>query len=414
MPIFEYKAFDRSGGQRGGIIDADSPRDARTKLRGDGVHVVDIRLMGSKGSGGKDDPKSGKAAAPRFSMRRVDPGELNMATRQLGTLLKAGITIADALKALIDQVDSRDFERVFRDVREKVTQGETLGEAFSHHPNYFSDLYVNMVKAGEASGHLDEILGRLSEFLTKQNRLKNKVTSALTYPIVMIIVGVLVVAVLMTVVVPNLTQLFSKVGKALPAATEILIAVSKFFEKFWWTLPVGCFLLWALRRATLATADGRLRYDRLMMRFPVVGDLIRKSAINRFARTMSILLKSGIPVLEALTIVKDVVQNAVISKTLGEVHDSIVEGSDIATPLQASGVFPSMVGYMIATGEQSGQLEDILTKISEAYDEEVEVATQRLTAVLEPAIIVVLACIVGFVVLAIVLPLLQMGSLARG
>jgi general secretion pathway protein F len=416
MPIFEYKAFDRSGAQRGGIIDADSPRDARTKLRGDGIHVVDIRPMAGKGGGkgGKDDdaPKQGLMA--RLSARSVDPNELNMATRQLGTLLKAGITVADALKALIDQVESRDFERVFRDVREKVTQGETLGEALAHHPDYFSDLYVNMVKAGEASGHLDEILGRLADFLTKQNRLKNKVKSALTYPIVMIVVGVLVVVVLMTVVVPNLVQLFSKVGKALPAATEILIAVSKFFERYWWTLLAGGFLLWALRRATLATADGRLRYDRMMMKFPVVGDLIRKSAINRFARTTSILLKSGIPVLEALKIVREVVQNAVIAKTLGEVHDSIVEGSDIATPLKASGVFPSMVGYMIATGEQSGQLEDILSKISDAYDEEVEVATQRLTAVLEPAIILVLAVIVGFVVLAIVLPLLQMGSLARG
>jgi general secretion pathway protein F len=413
MPIFEYKAFDRTGSQRGGIIDADSPRDARAKLRQDGVHVVDIRQMGEKGGPGKDG-KDGKPAGAGFSLRRVDPNELCMATRQLGTLLKAGITVADALKALIDQVESRDFERVFRDVREKVTQGETLGEALAHHPNYFSDLYVNMVKAGEASGHLDEILGRLAEFLTKQNRLKNKVTSALTYPIVMIVVGVLVVMVLMTVVVPNLVQLFKKVGKSLPAATEILIAVSKFFESYWWTTILFVALVWLLRKATLATPEGRLRYDRMLMRFPAVGDLVRKAAINRFARTMSILLKSGIPVLEALKIVRDVVQNSVISKTLGEVHDSIVEGSDIATPLQASGVFPSMVGYMIATGEQSGQLEDILTKISESYDEEVEVATQRLTAVLEPLIIVALACIVGFVVLAIVLPLLQMGSLARG
>jgi general secretion pathway protein F len=409
MPIFEYKAFDRTGSQRGGIIDADSPRDARNKLRGDGVHVVDIRPLAERGASKKDG-----GSAPRFSFKRVDPNELCMATRQLGTLLKAGITIADALKALIDQVESRDFEHVFRDIREKVTQGETLGEALAHHPAYFSNLYVNMVKAGEASGHLDEILARLAEFLTKQNRLRNKITSALTYPVVMIIVGIIVVIVLMTVVVPNLTQLFAKAGKALPTATNVLIAISKFFERYWWTLILFVALVWMFRKAMIATAEGKLRYDRMMMKFPVVGDLVRKAAINRFARTMSILLKSGIPVLESLKIVREVVQNAVISKTLGEVHDSIVEGSDIATPLQASGVFPSMVGYMIATGEQSGQLEDILTKISESYDEEVEVATQRLTAVLEPAIIVILACIVGFVVMAIVLPLLQMGSLAKG
>ncbi|HYC76714.1 MAG TPA: type II secretion system inner membrane protein GspF [Planctomycetota bacterium] len=411
MPIFEYKAFDRSGATRGGIIDADSARDARTKLRGDGIHVVDIHPLAdksAKGKGGKGD-----GGGKRLTWRRVDPNELTVVTRQLGTLLKAGITIADALKALIEQVDSRDFERVFRDVREKVTQGETLGEALSHHPAYFSDLYVNMVKAGEASGHLDEILARLAQYLTRQNRLRNKISSALTYPIVMIVVGAAVVMVLMTVVVPNLVQLFGKVGKALPTVTVILIKTSRFFQNWWWTVLLAAFLLYLLRKATLATEEGRLRYDRMMMRFPVLGDLIRKNAVNRFATTTAILLKSGIPVLEALKISKNVVQNAVISRTLGEVHDAIIEGSDIATPLQASGAFPSMVGYMIATGEQSGQLDDILERISEAYDEEVEFSTQRLTAVLEPAIIVSLALVVGFVVIAIVLPLLQMGSLTH-
>jgi general secretion pathway protein F len=407
MPIFEYKAYDRSGAQRGGIIDADSPRDARTKLRADGVHVVDIRALAEKGK------ESGDGKTRRIRLRSVDPNELCMATRQLGTLLKAGITVADALKALIDQVESRDFERVFRDVREKVTQGETLGEALSHHPSYFGDLYVNMVKAGEASGHLDEILARLAEFLTKQNRLRNKIKATLTYPMVMIVVGALVIGVLMTTVVPSLVQIFKKLGKALPTPTEILIAASKYSQQYWWTVPLLVVLLVMLRKAALSTPEGKLRYDRMMMKFPAVGDLIRKSAINRFARTMSILLKAGIPVLEALKIVREVVQNAVIAKTLGEVHDAIVEGSDIATPLQESGVFPSMVGYMIATGEQSGQLEEILERISESYDEEVDLATQRFTAVLEPAIIVSLASVVAFIVLAIVLPLLQMGSLAR-
>jgi general secretion pathway protein F len=343
----------------------------------------------------------------------VNQSELTIVTRQLGTLLKAGITIVDALKALIEQVESRDFERMFRDVRERVTQGETLGEAMAHHPNYFSDLYVNMVRAGEASGHLDEILARLAEYLTRVNRLRNKIISALTYPLLMIIVGAIVVVVLMTTVVPNLTSLFSKVQKSLPAITEALISISKFFQRFWWSLPAFAFLLYMFRKATLATEDGRLRYDRLMMRMPIIGDLIRKNAINRFATTTAILIRAGLPVLEALRIVQQVVQNAVIAKVIGEAHEAIVEGSDIATPLIASNAFPSMVGYMIATGEQSGQLESILESIAEAYEEEVDIATQRLTAVLEPLIIIVLASIVLFVVLAIVTPLLQMSSLAR-
>jgi general secretion pathway protein F len=407
MPIFEYKAFDRAGAPKSGIVDADTPREARVKLRSDGVHVVEIWPLEEKRA------PTRKAGGIRLFQRRVNQSELTIVTRQLGTLLKAGITIVDALKALIEQLDNRDFERTFRDVREKVTQGETFGEALAHHPAFFSDLYVNMVKAGEASGHLDEILAQLAQYLTRVNRLRNKVVSALTYPLLMIIVGVIVVVVLMTAVVPNLTSLFKKVGKALPAITEMLIMISGFFQLYWWSLLVGVVLIYLLRKATLATEDGRYRYDKLMMRLPVVGDVIRKNAINRFATTTAILIKSGIPVLEALRIVQQVVQNAVIAKALGECHTSIVEGSDISTPLINSGVFPSMVGYMIATGEQSGQLEEILERISEAYEEEVDVATQRMTAVLEPVIIIVLACVVLFVVLAIVTPLLQMGQLTQ-
>jgi general secretion pathway protein F len=408
MPIFEYKAFDRAGAPKSGIVDADTPREARVKLRSDGVHVVEIWPLEER----KADTTKNKKGF-RLFQKRVNQSELTIVTRQLGTLLKAGITIVDALKAMIEQVDSRDFEKVFRDVREKVTQGETFGEALTHHPAYFSDLYVNMVKAGEASGHLDEILARLAQYLARVNRLRNKIISAMTYPILMIVVGVIVVVILMTTVVPNLTSLFAKIKKSLPAITETLIAVSGFFQKYWWSLIIGAVLLWLLRKATIATEEGRLRYDRMMMRLPIVGDVIRKNAINRFATTTAILIRSGIPVLEAFTIVQKVVQNAVIAKTIGEVHDAIVEGSDIATPLIASNVFPSMVGYMIATGEQSGQLEEILERISDAYEEEVDVATQRMTSVLEPVIIIGLASIVLFVVLAIVTPLLQMGSLTQ-
>ena len=408
MPIFEYKAFDRAGAPKSGIVDADTPREARVKLRSDGVHVVEIWPLEEKRA------QTTKSTGMRFFQRRVNQSELTIVTRQLGTLLKAGITIVDALKALIEQLDNRDFERVFRDVREKVTQGETFGEALAHHPAFFSDLYVNMVKAGEASGHLDDILARLAAYLTRVNRLRNKVVSALTYPILMIIVGIIVIVVLMTAVVPNLTSLFKKVGKSLPAITEALIVVSGFFQQYWWSLLVVVFLFYLLRKATLSTEDGRYRYDKLMMRLPIVGDVIRKNAINRFATTTATLIRSGLPVLEALRIVQQVVQNAVIAKTIGECHDAIVEGSDISTPLIASNVFPSMVGYMIATGEQSGQLEEILERISEAYEEEVDVATQRMTSLLEPLIIIALASVVLFVVLAIVTPLLQMTQLTSG
>ncbi|NRA95380.1 MAG: type II secretion system inner membrane protein GspF [Planctomycetes bacterium] len=410
MAIFEYKALDTGGGSRGGIVDADSPREARLKLRVEGVHVIEIHLIDDKKGA---DAKSG---GPRIGLfaPKANPGELSIVTRQLSTLLSAGISAVDALKAIIEQVESRDMEKVLRDVREKVTQGDTLGEALGRHPRFFNELFCNMVKAGEASGQLDTILTRLASYIVRQNRLRQKLSGAMTYPIVMIIVGILVVTVLMTFVVPKLTTLFKKVGEGLPAITQALIAISQFFQGYWWSIFVLMFLVWLFIRAMKSSEQGLLRYDRARMSLPIVGDLLRKTSIARFANTMATLLQSGIPVLESLKIVQRVVNNAVLAKTIGEVHDAILEGSDIATPLQASGVFPPMVGYMIATGEQSGQLEELLETVSEAYDEEIDMSISKLISVLEPVIIIVLAGVVLFVVAAIMIPLIQMGSLTRG
>lgn len=405
MPIFDYKAIDTSGKSRSGIVDADSPREARNKLRADGIHVVEIATI----------EESRKKSAPRRRLftPRGDMRQLAVITRQFATLLGAGISAVDGLKALIDQTESRDLERVLRDVRERVTQGDTLADAMTNHPQWFNNLYVNMVRAGEASGQLDAILARLAIYITRQNRLRAKITSALTYPMVMCVVGVLVVVVLMTFVVPNLTSLFKKVGESLPAITVWLIAISKFFQNFWWTIPLAGVAGMMMIKSLKSTPAGRVRWDRFVMRVPVLGELVRKTAISRFATTMATLLNSGVSVLESLRIVQTVVQNEVLARTIDDVHKSILEGSDISTPLQASGVFPPMVGYMIATGEQSGQLEQLLANISEAYDEEIDISTQRLTSVLEPVIIVVLALIVLFVVAAIILPLMQMGSMVR-
>ena len=408
MAIFEYKALDTGGGTRGGIVDADSPREARLKLRGDGIHVTEIHLLDAKKGGSDDDSQ-----APRIGLfaPKANPGELSIVTRQLSTLLSAGISAVDALKAIIEQVESRDMEKVLRDVREKVTQGDTLGEALGRHPRFFNELFCNMVKAGEASGQLDTILTRLASYIVRQNRLRQKLSGAMTYPVVMIIVGTLVVTVLMTFVVPKLTTLFKKVGEGLPAITQALISISQFFQGYWWSIFVLMFLAWLFIRALKSSEQGLLRYDRARMRLPIVGDLLRKTSIARFANTMATLLQSGIPVLESLKIVQRVVNNAVLAKTIGEVHDAILEGSDIATPLQESGVFPPMVGYMIATGEQSGQLEET---VSDAYDEEIDMSISKLISVLEPVIIIILAGVVLFVVAAIMIPLIQMGSLTRG
>ncbi|HMS17787.1 MAG TPA: type II secretion system F family protein, partial [Planctomycetota bacterium] len=313
MAIFEYKALDHGGSIRGGIVDADSPREARLKLRGDGLHVTEIISI--------DDAKKkradGSTRAGSIFSPKANPQQLAIVTRQFATLLSAGIPAVETLRALIDQVENRDMERVLRNVRERVTQGDTLAEAMANHPRFFNDLYCNMVKAGEASGQLDRILSRLAIYITRQNRLRSKITAALTYPMVMIAVGVLVVIVLMTVVVPKLTSLFAKVGEGLPGITRALIAISRFFQNYWWSLLVLGGLLLLLKRAMQSTPDGRFRWDKMLMGVPVLGDLIRKTSIARFANTTSTLLKSGIPVLESLKIVQKVVQNEVLARTVG-------------------------------------------------------------------------------------------------
>jgi len=403
MPVFEYKAYDEAGDMRGGIVDADTPAAARLKLRGDRVHVFEITEM--------VDGKTQTRGEKKYKLKRKHVGELAIVTRQFATLLDAGITVVDALQALIDQVESREIEHCFRVVREKVTQGQTLGEAMAMQPGFFSSLYVNMIKAGEASGNLDIVMKRLADYLQKQNRVRNKVMGAMMYPIVMSIVGVLVVSILLTVVVPKIQDIFREQDKALPTLTVALISLSEFLQEWWWMILLSIAVLVTIWRFWVATEKGRFRWDLLMLRLPVFGMLMRKQAIARFATTMATLLKSGLPVLNALQIVENVIQSKPLAKAVGSIHDSIVEGSDIATPLKETGVFPPMVGYMIATGEQSGQLEDILFKVSEAYDEEVDNATAKMTSVLEPLIIVCLAVVIGFIVLAIVQPLLQMSGL---
>ncbi|MEZ6194333.1 MAG: type II secretion system inner membrane protein GspF [Planctomycetota bacterium] len=401
MPIFEYRAYDEHGGTRAGIVDADTPAAARIKLRADRIHVFDIHEL---------DSVRAKDSGRKFRLRRNAVGELSIVTRQFATLLNAGIPIVDALKALIDQVESRDMEQVFRDVREKVTQGLTLGEAMANHPRFFSELYVNMIKAGEASGNLDGIMMRLADYLQKQNRVRNKVSAALAYPMVMIGVGVIVVAVLLTVVVPKIQDIFRETQKTLPAITKLLISLSEFMVSWWWVLLLGAVAIGVLFRTWTRSEAGGMKWHRILLRLPVFGILFRKQAIARFATTMATLLRSGLPVLQSLKIVQKVIQSRPLASAVGDIHDAILEGSDIATPLQKSGVFPPMVAYMVATGEQSGQLEEILFKLSEAYDEEVDIATQKLTSVMEPLIIVVLAVVVGFIVLAIVIPMIQMSS----
>jgi type II secretory pathway component PulF len=270
-----------------------------------------------------------------------------------------------------------------------------------------------MVKAGEASGHVDQVLFRIADYLQKQNKLKNKVVSALMYPLIMVGVGIIVVTVLMTFVVPKIIKLVRMKGDELPTPTKILIAVSDFLRGYWSLLFAAIVGVFVLLGAVRRTKNGRFATDQMMLSAPIFGDLFKKQAVSRFAITMATLLKSGVPVLEALKIVTTIVNNSVVESVLNDVHDRIVEGQDIATPIKKSGLFPPTVGYMIAVGEQSGRLEEILDKLAEAYDEEIEVATQRMTALIEPILILGMSVVVTFIILSVLLPMLQLSNFKR-
>lgn len=404
MPIFEYKAIDGDNRVKKGIIDADTPRDARLKLKRDRLFVTDIRESAGKrqlairikGVTGVETPNKARTE------------QVAAVTRQMASLLQAGIPLAEALRMIIEQAPDKKIESAFRDIREKVTQGVPFGDAVTQHPAYFTDLYSNMVKAGESSGALDKVLVRLAGFLQAQTRLKNKVGAALIYPMVMSGVGVIVVAILMTFVVPRVTQLIKGRGQELPTPTKILINCSEFLVNYWLLVLVGLLALTIAFQLFVNSDKGRLLFDTFKLKLPVFGDLMRKQAMARFSTTLATLLRSGVPALQALQVTKAVLDNKVLQNALQVVHDRVLEGTDIATPMKSSGVFPPTISYMVGVGEQAGNLEEMLERIAGTYDEEVDLATQKLTSVIEPIIIVLLATIVAGIVIAIVMPLLQL------
>ncbi len=425
MPIFEYKALTSSGKTKKGIVDANTARDARSKLRNDHMHVTEMWEVADKKSR-KDKSVSKKTRS--LTAKKGKPGgllsmeielfqpkistrDLATFTRQFSTLLRSGIQLTDALNALVEQCVDPHLERVLRNVKEEITSGNNLAEAMAKHPRFFSDLYVNMVRAGEASGHLDVVLTRIADYLQKQASLKGKVLAAITYPAIMVIVGLAVVIFLMSYVVPRITQILKDRGQPLPFITELLMTASDFTKAYWiyvlLAMVIGGFFL----KSLIGTDAGRLKFDSLLLRLPIFGTLFSKQAISRFALTFSTLLKSGLPALDSLKIVALVVNNAKLTQVINNIHARIIEGADIATPIRKSKVFPPMVGYMVSVGEQSGQLEEILDRIAESYEEELDLTIQRLTSMIEPIIIILLAVVVGFIIAAVLLPLLDFSTM---
>jgi general secretion pathway protein F len=419
MPVYEYKAFAPGGAIKSGIVNADTERDARSKLRRENLLVSKLTQKRSGGTSKQSEKSTKLSAFARMRAARArgqgpGPRESEIVggiTRQLATLLGSGIALTESLSALVDQAEKRNVETMLREIREDIQRGLNLAEALEKHPAWFSELYVNMVRAGQAAGNLDTVLTRLADYMQNQRALRRKIVGALTYPVLMIGIGMLVVTILLAKVVPEITKMLIDQNKALPPTTQVLVAVSDFVKQYWILLLLGIAgVSFVIERIYEHSDKGRLFMDRTMLATPVLGDLMRKASVARFTRTLSTLLQSGVPVIQSLDITRAIVGNRVIADATLHIRERVVEGTDIATPLKKSGAFPPTVGYMVAVGEQSGEVEQMLDRIAVAYDEEIEVAADRFTSLLEPLMIVVLATIVGYIVFAIVQPILEISQ----
>lgn len=409
MPIYAYKGFSPHGQAVSGVIDADSPKDARLSLRRTGIFPTEISEERVTPPASSATP-AGRATA---LFARVSAQELALVTRQLATLAGAGLPLVECLSAVIDQMDHPVLTRTLSHVRQQVREGRSFAEALRSHPRIFSDIYVNMVRAGEESGALEIVLARLADYTEGQARLLRSVQSALTYPLLMIGVAGAILVFLLAYVVPQVTQLFGESGHTLPFATRLLIAVSTFFATYWWgfLLLTGLGILGTLR--LVRTTGGREWSDRLLLRLPWVGRLWQRLSVARFARTLSTLLASGVPILTALHIVTALMSNRVLQRALEEARTSVQAGESLAAPLKRSGLFPALLIQLVAVGERSGQLETMLARAADAYDEEVTIALARLTSLLEPLTILVMGGVVLYIVLAILLPIFQLNQLVR-
>jgi general secretion pathway protein F len=314
---------------------------------------------------------------------------------------------------MVDQVEKEQLKRIVSDVKQNVNEGKSLGDALNAHVKVFGPLYVNMIRAGESSGALDAVLLRLAEFTEGQSKLKTKIVGTLVYPVIMMMVGGGVLTVLMTVVIPKVTKVFTDMKVVLPWTTRLLIFVSTLLQDFWFLIipsVIGgavAFVMW------IRSAKGKPKWDAIVLKLPVFGPLVRQLAVARFARTLSTLLKSGVPLLSALDIVKNVITNSVMAAVVDTARDAIREGESIANPLKKSGEFPPLVYHMVAIGEKSGQLEDMLLNVAQSYESSVDVRVGALTALLEPMMIVMMGGVIAFVAFSIMMPILQMNSMVH-
>jgi type IV pilus assembly protein PilC len=418
MANFQYSALDSKGEQTTGVVSATNEAEAIQKLRVQGLYPTQIVEEGKGKAALKGKAKvkaKGKSTTAKSSTGgRIKPKSLMIFTRQLATLIDSGLPLLRSLTVLGKQEPNPVLRSTLGALADSVQSGATFSESLAQHPKIYNKLYVNMVKAGELGGVLEVVLNRLAEYQEKAQKLKNKIVSAMVYPVIVMFIAVAILVFLMIFIVPKFETMFAEMGNAeLPGISKVVFGVSKFFIATPFGVPNAVFVLILFGVGVFLfniwgrTKGGRFAIDTLKLRLPIFGDIQRKSAVSRFSRTLGTLVTSGVPILQALNITRDTAGNVVISGAIEKVHEAVKEGESIVTPLQASGVFPNMVISMVDVGEETGQLPEMLLKVADVYDDEVDNAVTALTSILEPIMIVVLALVVGSVVFALFLPLIK-------
>jgi general secretion pathway protein F len=405
MGVFEYEAMAKSGKNVRGVIDADTAAVARRKLREQDLYPTKLSQSNAKAAPGSSATEERGTLTARVSQR-----DLSLMTRQLAVLSQAGMPLVEALGALMDQTANPRLRKVIFAVRDKVNEGVTLGDALSAHKRIFSELYINMVRAGEQSGALETVLFRIADITERGDRLKRKVTSMLAYPILMALVGVSIVTFMMTFVVPKIVKIFKTQKRDLPFITEFMIGTSQFIRDWWFLIVggiIGVFVLW---RFWVSRPEGRMRWDKIKMRLPLFGPLYVKMISTRFARTLGTMLQSGLTMMNSLDVVKSVLQNKVVEASMDDVKSGVRRGRDLTIPLRETGYFPPMLIHMVELGQRSGEIENMLIKVADTYDEDIEMTVDGIVSLLEPLMILVMGVFVGLLVLSILLPIFDISS----
>ena len=408
MPVYEYTALDTAGKKQKGVLDADSMAAARQKIRQSGKYPVDIR---------ETVPRTRRAKKRTFlslqTGSRIKQQEIHVATRQLATLLGAGIPLVPSFNGLIEQTTNKSLQTILTQIKDSVNEGNSLTSALAEHPRLFSRIYVNMVRAGEASGSLDVVLERLAEFGERQQALRSRITAALIYPIFMALVGTGVLFMLITFIVPSITKVFSDRNQVLPLPTIILIKISGFLQIYWWLVLLLFIGLVIGIRMFIQRPKGRYLWDKMKLTLPVLSDLNIKIAAAGMGRTLASLLQSGVPLITSLQIVKNILNNVLLAEVMDQATEELEKGKSLSGFLRGNPYFTPMLVQMIAVGEQSGALEKMLEKAADSYEKEVEAKIMAMTSMIEPVMILGMGLVVSFIVISILLPIFEMNQLIK-